>query len=382
MAAHRNELYRRLKAEKFESAFRYADAVVKQGESGFHPDFVYGGCVALFGLGHIQQARSWAAHYEQLQPGSAKSLYLQAFISLHARKSDEALLTLTRIIQVDPGDTFADRLISKIKRGQDRILDELEEPGALFRFVPLPDLNRHDPELLRPAGVSGRMSRRFLKILTAVLSVFILGTVSGTGIFLYRYFTNPFTGLLDDLPVIPDATTVLPPDAGETEFRYESQADATSDFQRARQLIASGRVNQGRNVLAKIERSNADFLLRDRATLLRQSIPVIEAAWFDDPVSPAQYLNDPFAYRDADILWSGRIEKLSTDEESGIQTFSFYPAGAGFRMQAVYPYQKRGKKPLQKGENQVELFGRLTENPVAAGQPEKISGIDVLSVIP
>lgn len=102
---------------------------------------LYAGACALFGLGHVLQAEEWVSEHGRASDFDASHMYLTGYVEIHRRRLDRALLSWTRIVQADPGETFADELIERLKRGEAEVLREVRDPSNFTRYVPLAPLD-------------------------------------------------------------------------------------------------------------------------------------------------------------------------------------------------------------------------------------------------
>lgn len=375
------EIHALIREGRFDQAFRLADQKIKEtvrneqqkGQDFSEADlnknglteFVYLAAVSLFGLGHIRQAEDIVLAFDRFAPDSAHSLYLQAFLQLHYRKFHDALLNYTRIVRIDPSDTFADRLIEKMKKGHEAVFNDVQRSELLLRYIPLGhpgwinspvdrqeqisdentagdsvrsrnmnsragELNNNGDHIVienndqsgrkhgRTSALPGKLQfffgsrRRFIISTLLVLLAVAIGVYSG-----FRIASNPFRGLDEALPVEPRSGTVMPADSFESAypFFYDSSEEAIADFRRARQSAIDGKPNQARRILAEIELSNAGFEVKERASLLRESIPYVDNIHFDDPVSIDDIYDEPYLLRGAQVFWQGIVRSFSVQDE-------------------------------------------------------------------
>ena len=90
------------------------------------PHVFYLGALSLFGLGHIRQAETWIDEFEKISPETVHLLYLKAYQNLHRARTDLALVCYTRILELDPSDTFADSLIEKLQEEKKQFKERLK----------------------------------------------------------------------------------------------------------------------------------------------------------------------------------------------------------------------------------------------------------------
>lgn len=316
-----------LEEGRFESAFRICQGLRQKGGAKTDPEVLYLGACALFGLGHVHQAEEWVQEHSSRTANSPASLYLSAYIKLHARQFQEALLDWTRILQLDPSQTRADVLIEKMKSGEGAVFQEVRRSEQFSNFVPLSLVDAEEKEsrvqkkLNSPVSVH---SSDFFRSLTLIFSLVILILSIFGSLFYYRKpiidlfrgvsgFSMTFpTGERDraDFPDAPENVSVVPQERyteNQPRFIYPDKEDALADYRLARKLAAEGFTNKARFLLGKIELSNVSFELKERALLFRDLIPVLEKKEFKDNLTPDAALKEPYIYRDSQIYWEGEI---------------------------------------------------------------------------
>jgi len=275
------------------------------------PAFVdLAGAVCLLAFGHIRQAEEWLDSCEQTGP---EFYYLDALIHLHARRPEEALLCYTRIIDEDPSDTFADRLIERLRADEQKIQDDVI--GApIERYLPLRQWfvegtpsKEHSPEgrpfLVRVSPILQSRGAR-IAALGAAGVLFVLGSI-----FVYfRFIKAP--DLSERLPEPPSQGTIIPQSqlaGARVRFVFDSRDEVVAQYEDARAKILEGKVNEARLLLNEIDMSNAGFEIKERALLLKQMIPWREPGSFSDPVELAQIIKDPELYSGVQVELDGEI---------------------------------------------------------------------------
>lgn len=273
------------------------------------PAFVdLAGAVCLLAFGHVRQAEEWLDSCEQTGP---EFYYLDALIHLHARRPEEALLCYTRIIDEDPSDTFADRLIERLRADEDKVQEDVAGV-PIERYLPLRQW------FIEAPAESGSARRPFvLKTARLFNSKWTRAAVPGIllmlflfgGIFAYfRFLKQP--DLSEQLPDAPSQGTIIPSSelgGAKVRFTFDSRAEVVAQYDDARRKILEGRVNEARLLLNEIDLSNAGFELKERALVLKQMIPWREPGKFSDPVELSQIRKDPELYAGVQVELDGEI---------------------------------------------------------------------------
>ncbi len=332
----RSEIEEALHERRFHQAYRICETLDQRLGKKTDPEIYFYGSCALLGLGHVRQAEQWVERYRQRGGESVRFLYLEAFLRLHRGRLDEALLSWTRILALDPSETFADGLIEKLREHPSTIEEEIRRPSSFLKYVPIESSpeeqggGEETPSRQRssPQRIVSRGSRRLFLFSLIPAGTLLVGAVLGILFFLYRRGEDPLRKLEERLPGTPAQGTVIP--AGEfaedpPRFLYETRREVVAEYEKARRLISGGEVNQGRYLLAKIEYSNASFEFKERARLLRDFIPWLPPSRFSDSVGVSTLLKEPLLYRGVQILWRGRIGPQLSGERGTGQLF--YPDG-------------------------------------------------------
>ena len=388
---------------RYDEAFQAARTLRERDGEQTAPAVLYAGVCALFGLGHILQAEEWLEEHGRRSHYRAEHLYLAAYVELHKERPERALLYWTRIVQEDPAETFADSLIEKLKRGSDRVRLDLNHAGAFLRYVPLDPVERGLRASRRtrtqPAGWFTRLLQRFSPAAPstdgAVVSrdrfwwVFA-GIIMLTGVSvafaaylddIARVFApDPYSAAEETLPDVPlNGTVISPAEYSEDapRFVYADKAEALQEFRTARERIAGGLPNQGRYLLGRLELSNASFEIKERARLLRDSIPRVSADQFRDPVDVRSVLEEPYIFRDAQVLWNGTVRNLAKAEGGLRFDLEVSGSGAGDRLpvSVLYLYSGTGGPDREPVENQnIEVFGTVVK---ATGQRLTVQAVSL-----
>ncbi|MCE9598212.1 MAG: hypothetical protein K8S54_09620 [Spirochaetia bacterium] len=304
-------------SRSYGEAFRLCDQVVraaKKRDKFFH----LAGAVSLLGLGHVRQAEEWTEQAEFTDP---EFFYVDALIHLHAGRSSEALLCYTRVINADPSDTFADKLIERLRAEPEELQHEVSE-SPIERYLPLrswfSDQGRARQSEGQPIAidfgdrfkvVQSFFSGRVVRYAGMVLGLAVVLTAA---VFLYfRFMRGPLADLAEKLPEPPAQGTIIPMSElknVEVRIQFENRKDVVDQYSLARQKILEGRVNEGRVLLNEIEYSNAGFEIKERSSLLKQMIPYIPGKAFQDNVEIQKVIDDPALYQGVQVDWPGTIE--------------------------------------------------------------------------
>lgn len=367
---------------RYDAAFQLARALREKYGERTPPGILYAGACALFGLGHILQAEEWVELHGTATMYRADHLYLAAYIELHKERGERALLYWTRIVQDDPSQTFADALIEKIKKGEDRVRLDLAQPGAFLRYVPLDAIDKPTKHPSKKSSLSSAPpSRRLFSgwrwlhrsgadgegeqtrdtFWWLLAGIVLLSALSiGFGVYFNKilglFAPDPYAAALEDLPDVPGNGTVIQADAYTEDaprFVYPDKDAAFAEYREARVKIGDGFPNQARYLLGRLELSNASFEIKERARLLRDAIPRVRSSDFRDPLEVDSILEEPYMYRDAQVLWQGEIQNVRRSD-TGVGFDLFVPRA---RKSAVASESEAGEdtEPAPAGEARVSV---------------------------
>lgn len=303
-------------------AFRLCDQVIRSAKK--RDKFLHlAGAVSLLGLGHVRQAEEWTEQAEFTDP---EFFYVDALIHLHAGRTSDALLCYTRVINADPSDTFADKLIERLRAEPEELQHEVSE-SPIERYLPLRAWYSEQGRVRQVEAESGR--RDFAERFSWLKSIFpsaanrsrilrlagfaaLLLVVLAVGFFLYfKFMRGPLADLAEKLPEAPAQGTIIPMSElknVDVRFQFETRKEVVDQYLLARQKVLEGRVNEGRVLLNEIEYSNAGFEIKERSSLLKQMIPFIPTKSFEDNVTIQQITDDPAIYQGVQVDWPGTIE--------------------------------------------------------------------------
>lgn len=378
---------------------------------------LYFACISLFGLGHIQQARKYYQQLLEVAGDSVSSRYIQAYLELQTHKPEEALVTLTSILELDPSDVRCDALIEQIKDHPDRLADHSRKRAGILDFFPgiaperkrVPYDNDNDFEsdddpsggytdvkqagrgrsgkgqirngeedsefllgadrsALPPIGMRRELESgadslneaggRRRRLIWMGLGILLL--LTGLAAYFFGFRNAGLDLSQSDLPRPPGHSTVLPHEAGDFAHFYENKDQAVQEYEMARAAIEDGRVNQARKMLGRLERSNIDFVFKERARSLRQSIPLPAMNQFQDSITLAEIESDPFSYRDAVFLWDATVRRAEPTPTGMQLEVSLEDRSEGLRLQysGTDASIRDGLKNLSAGDG-ITVFGRV-----------------------
>ncbi len=353
------EIQQLLRDARFDEAFRLCQQIRSLNRRPPAPLLYLGAC-ALFGMGHIHQAETWVQDHAASGGSAVDNLYLLAYVHLHSRRLDQALVCWTRILQIDPAQIFADTLIEKLKEGEKTIVREIHRPASYLSFVPLEfaEEKNHLPVLSYLKNMMPELPGK--KITAAALIGLVVAVVAG--LYFSGFFRHdPYRGLTEKLPGPPATGTVIPPEEFKREkprFYFEDRNAAIRLYNEAREKIGQGQINQARYLLSRIELSNAGFEIKERADLLRDLIPDVDKKDFRDEVKISDIWNDPYMFRGAQVLWEGRISSLQKNEK--ISRFTLNQDDVSSALIVVETQNDRNSSSLEEG-SRILVFGTFLE---------------------
>ncbi|MBE7438921.1 MAG: hypothetical protein HS115_10740 [Spirochaetales bacterium] len=309
---------RLLEEGRYEEAFRMVSDL--RGQKEVDPEVFYLGSLSLFGLGHVYQAEEWVRSFGKATGSGPDYHYLEAYIQLHHRRFDQALICWTEILQMDPSQTLADQLIERVKQGEEAVLEDIRIPANFREYIPV----QRRP--FRRTFLNRSVLRWGLAFLLGTLLLFLA---------FYFYRTWGTDGRPELLP--PAHITLIPPASygkdDRPETLYASVDEIKADFAEIQRFQEEGKPNAVLRLLGKLELSNAGFEVKERATTLRQS--VFFAPDFDDPISVSEVQKAPFALRGVRVRWKGQIlfagERDFLFQADGVQVRVFFSRNPEFK---------------------------------------------------
>lgn len=345
-------LTRHVSEGRYEEAYRLASDLRDRFGEKTPASIYYYGAASLFGLGHVHQAESWVEEHGRKDPSGVDHLYLKAFLYLHLGQPDQALLCWTRITQLDPSGRFADELIALAREGHDRLLEKAKPGDSFLDFIPVAvKKKKSGPE----NGLKKFFERNRLLVSRALLLAFLLFVLIGTLILFETEYFRMTPGIT--LPEPPARITLNHPESGlspTSPVNYTSPGMALDEYELARKKVASGKVNQGRYLLNRIESSNAGFELKERARLMKDFIPILRREEFHDPVDYSTVLKEGAFYLGAQVLWKGRVLSVDQGRDGDSFLMEMIPGSPSVR---VILNHGAGENPSLESGHLVEVFG-------------------------
>ncbi len=308
---------KQLEEEMYEASFQNCQIIKKKYRRKTPRQILYLGSCALFALGHIHQSEEWVEGYGETSRKDALYFYLKAYIELHRKKVDEALLSWTSILQIDPSEILADQLIERLKRHEKEVLSEINHSENFHYYVPIHVFQNFNHESRSNSDDTKGYINVFKifffnrKVLVSLLFLNVFGFLG----FKYSYiFLTPKVPLIPS----PQSGSVVPLERYEKErpiFIFKDSKQVVLHFERARNLIENLQVNQGRVLLSQIENSNASFEFIERAKLLREAIPILQLKNFKDNISIEELSQAPHLYNEAQIFWTASLRAIKPNSE-------------------------------------------------------------------
>lgn len=375
-------------------------------------EVLYTGACALFGLGHVHQAKQWIEEYKSSAKQDSSYLYLTAYLALHHKQPEQALLNWTTILHLDPSQSFADRLIEAVKSGEKQVLEEVTIPDHFSRYVPIAIIKNqssHSSLGNQKLKKNQRPQKRGLskKFKTEAFFIVLGAFIALGGIFfgkkenrdrwflrfpdlLFSFLFSDGKSLEHDLPKAPRRGTLIFPEQYKGEappFMYKKRSEFLADYEKARKKILSAKVNQARLILGRMELSNISFEMKERVLLLRSSIPFLERENFHDPISIKKVQSQAYFYRGAQIFWRAKLrailprtkeiilelEKHSKEKKNIKEETGEYPIELSSRKAseesskeyknrlivsyAVHPSQRKEALSKLNVQNDIQVFG-------------------------
>ena len=355
-----NKIYsisRILEKEAYEEAFQLCQECTFWERRRYHLEILYMQSYALLGLGHVHQAKKWLQKFSKKEKNTPYYLYLEAYLALHRKEAFIALENWTRILEMAPSQTFADRLIKKIQKGEQNIYREVDQNIVVSHYLPLVQTEKSKKKILDFSV------KKYALTLSFLFALFILLKFT-----FFLDFSIPFQSFFADnslkLPPLPSQGSLISLDKyseDKPRYIYKERSEFSRDYERALTLVRREKVNQARFLLGKLELSNISFKLKERVLLLRSFIPFIKRKEFKDNVDIEELAQSSYMYRGAQVDWKLKLEAIRPQKKYIQWELSFLEDKL-YKVVANYSIEGKDKKEmLSKLSHQevIKIFGTL-----------------------
>ncbi|GEM_PF-2516185 len=331
-----------LRNGEFEKTLQQVDEILSREKDNFWAWYL--GSVAQ---GHLDDRNSMAHYLEQaekIQPEAVPIIYMRAYVALLDDDLEKALWEWTKLTQNREG-WLAVRLLEKARSGGNLVQEARE--GRISEFIVLPDFfNDLEKKMIQEADPAtppvpmlegsedfppkrNRKFRDFFPRLPVTISsrsgikIIIIVLLAGLSGFLFFQREN-ILGLLDsgekngkpESMQIDDYAHIYR--KSPAIVQYNTRKELIDDFNKARELLGKGKINQSRYLAMKILHSNADFRTMEKVKIFLKFIPVPHYRDFDDSISFQDIISEPSLYVDALVLHDAEIIELK-ERENGLE---------------------------------------------------------------
>ena len=321
--------------------------------------------------------------------------YLKAYLEIHYKQLDQALLSWTIILQKDPSQILADQLIERLKQNENQILADINYPENFKYYVPLKNypfeildnlksekeknISNDKIEKIKLLISNFFFNKKLIIIIFFIFLIFLFYLNFKTIKFKYYTIFNKPDKLLD-LPFAPQSGGVIPINKikGESpKYIFENLDELTHNFNVARNLIQAKKTNLARVILTKIELSNASFEFKERAKLLFNAIPYIELNNFEDNVKIGNVYEQPILYRGAQVLWQVLLKNIKPSKDSlELEAISLENPLIKLSFYYIVPNEKKIKiLNYLSSKNIIKIFG------IYEGQQEMFLRIRIKEIL-
>lgn len=306
------EGFQRIREKNFSEALIIADEWIRKESR--EPIAWYLGLMALTGL---RQFNSMDHYFSQLEylPGLAEEKkFASAYLAILAEDTERAIIEWTKVLEGQHGGKAKEILESL--RKQYPVHDTAREGDVEF-FFPYPNLQYKSAEAVPVSESSQKKKKPAAKFYLALLGITLL---AGLFILSYASMKRLIQDIVTDTETkqirIPDSVSLQKSsDTSKLLFQYESIQKIREEFQKARQELHAGKINQARVRLNRIRHSNADFVTREKAGYYLNFIPTPPAENFDDNLTPEIIFRNPALYANCLVLWKIHDVRLVKKED-------------------------------------------------------------------
>ncbi len=236
---------------------------------------------------------------EQLEPADPEVKLALASLSLRRGETEKAVALYLAVLESRPRDRCARRGLDFIRRGYSaERLAELIDSGGITRFYP------------RPKGLSPALFRALavLALLAAVALALPLGRAAYARLSASRV-PRPGVAAVE----LSARERADPVGAAGTSRYVLTEKEALAAFDRAKALFQAFRDNAALVELNRLEGSNAQAAIKEKARSLRAYAEVPDWQRLRDVPSYAEVRRDPRLYEGCAVAWKGRAANLIVD---------------------------------------------------------------------
>ncbi|MBN1498208.1 MAG: hypothetical protein JXA07_15655 [Spirochaetes bacterium] len=341
------DAYRSLGRKKFQEAILLLENALSSGAGD-----IYVLLLLSVGYLHADQFGKLARCITKMKEKDRSYLpliQLEAFLKLKSAASrDEALGVYIDLAARYPADPHLHRARGLVGDADD--FSTFQKAARLQDFVSVPrppqgmkkagrkKVDAGIPDRRGVASRHGSIRRRPLftvMIISAALALGVAGAwFLARGVFLdgaqaRRHGTRPDFGSVDLVSLSGteyDLVKNVP--AGRVAVHYRSVRDVTSDFDRARRLIKSGKYNEAVFILNGLYNSNVNFVVKEKVDFLIKFVTDIDDRDFD-PVPYSKVAESKFRYRGYAVRWQGTIGRIRERTNSRIILLKVEAPGGG-----------------------------------------------------
>lgn len=288
------------RAERLVRSRKFAQAIALLESQVFHyrdnPLFYKTLGTACLRAGEFGGAHTYLTRAEQLRPGDTRTELALALVHLRRRDVPEALRLLLGILDREPRNRRALRLLALVRRTEDPSeFAELTESRRLHKY--LPSLGIHLPRWI-PLTIIGI-------------------AVAGTAIYLVPPRVEAFLAARQAQREGIDALVAPLPDelSSQTgQFRYVlTDREIEELVDRIGELFNRFRDNLARREANRLLLSNASPLIKERVRLVAEYFRTPTFVDFQDNFSYTEVAREPWLYEGVYVRWNGQTSNIAQE---------------------------------------------------------------------
>ncbi len=257
----------------------------------------------------------------QLNKNDPNIINAIAFLNLKLNNVDEAINFWLDILDNDKNNHTARRNLDKVKKSKNsEKLISTASPDEFISFKLKKDLNLKIPKIWIFPKI--RIRRRYLRRagigLIAIIALFI--------IFKYiiippdRLKTNKFNIVSPEKLKsikLPDMEEdyVIDKNIKKSIFTLKPK-EVKKIFYNTKKFIKAQYFNKATISINKVLHSNAGMIIKERFKILKSFISSLETFKLKDNILYSNLMNLPLLYEDIQVVWKGKIEDISVDEDA------------------------------------------------------------------